>query len=142
MRIELGARHAVEALGRLKIALVALRPKLPRIAANGIRGKQLEAASLFHPQLKLLFPLENPDEHGIAARQALSGEPLIEPGEVRRTWKGPAKLRMEKALRVVNGEADAANSLLAAPRQPKPKQQAHGRGQYTGKCYAKKNPDD
>src|SRR5262249_48925548 len=125
--VELAAAYSVKAFRRLIVAFAQLRTKLARIAADGIGGKQHKPIALFHPNLKLLLPLENPDEHRTAPREPLSGKPFVEPGKVRRAWKRPAKLSVDEALCIVNCEAEAAGAPLRAPCQGKQQQRNCGK---------------
>ena len=59
IRVKLLARHRVEPLRRLPVALLELRPEPPRPQANGISGEANEATIFLNPKLELRFELED-----------------------------------------------------------------------------------
>jgi len=59
IRVKLLARHRVEPLRRLPVALFDLRPEPTRPQANGISGEANEATIFLNPKLELRFELED-----------------------------------------------------------------------------------
>ena len=59
VRIELLRVDRIEALGRLPVALLELRPEPPRPEADRIGGEADEAPVLLDPKLELGFELED-----------------------------------------------------------------------------------
>ena len=93
IRVELLARHPVEPLRRLPVALFELRPEPPRPQANGISGEANEATIFLNPKLKLHFELEDAQVNRRAELCTMCRKSFIKtrkvgvPGKGSPAWK-------------------------------------------------------
>ena len=117
VRIELLGVDRIEALRRLAIALLQLRPEPPGPEADRIGGEADEAPVLLHPYLQLMFELEDADIDRHAHFHARGRQPLIDMLEVGRARQGLAGAEAGHVVGARHVDAHAVDQLAAFRRE-------------------------